>query len=61
MGEEADRLVNRMLFGRPRRRYRKVWDEDPRSHMADEQHHEVRRAAAEQALDDELAAEDPGE
>lgn len=60
MGEEADRIVNRMMFGRPKRRYRKVWDEDPRSGFTDEQHAEIRREAAEAALDAALDEDEEG-
>lgn len=54
MGEIADEIVNNMLFGRPRRRYRKVYPEEPRDYLTDEDHAVIRRQAAEEALDAEL-------
>lgn len=61
MGEEADRLIDRMLFGKPWRRYKRVFKGTPSEGLSAEQHAELDREAAEAALDDALAEDQPDE
>lgn len=52
MGEIADEMIERRLFGRPKRRHKKAWDTE--FHRTEEQLREETRNAAERALDAEL-------
>lgn len=52
MGDIADEIIERKLFGRPKRRYTKVWDTE--FHRTEDQLRDETRSAAERALEDEL-------
>lgn len=52
MGDIADEMIERQLFGRTKRRYKKVWDVE--FHRTEDQLRDETRNVAERALEAEL-------